>query len=283
MKIMKRVWNPYASLLINSLYAVGNCAIGLLSHSWWFITAGAYYAVLSAARFCVMNTARKAKDYTDGAAFARRTTGILLIVLSVCLVGINILSAVKERGTNFHEIVMIAIAVYAFSKITLAIIGIARARQCASQFTKTLRNISFADSVVSIYSLQRSMLVSFPGMKPSEIQLFNVLTGTAAWIIVLFLGINLLGGKYVNMAKSRIVKVAAKITESVTDGYKKVEQGVVDGYKKVEQGVVDGYKKIEQSVAGGYAKIEDKFVDTYLTREGETIEEAKERLRKEKE
>jgi len=259
MNVLKRVWNPYTSLLINLFYGIGNCAIGLLSYSWWFITVGAYYAVISAARFCVMNTARQEKADPESAIFAKRTTGILLIVLSVCLIGINILSAVKERGTHFHEIVMIAVAAYSFTKITLAIIGMAKAKQDTSQIDKTLRNISFADSVVSIYSLQRSMLVSFPGMKPSEIQLFNILTGTAVWIIVLFLGINLLGGKYVHMAKSRIAKVSAKIGAAVTDGYKKIEQGVV----------------------GGYAKIEDKFVDTYLTHEGETIEEAKERLRKE--
>ena len=42
-----------------------------------------------------------------------------------------------------------------------------------------------------------------------------------------------------------------------------------------------GYKKIEQGVVGGYTKIEDKFVDTYLTKDGETIEEAKARLKKE--
>ena len=267
---MKRVVNPCISLLINLLYAIANGAIGLITHSWWFITAGAYYAVISAARFCVLYTEQKAANKPEAGYFARRITGVLLIVLSFCLIGINILSAIQERGTSFHEIIMIVIAVYAFSKITLAIIGIARARQCTSQFTKTLRNISFADSFVSLYSLQRSMLVSFPGLKPSEVQLFNILTGTAVWIIVLFLGINLVGGKFVVMAKSSIGKTNQQIAQAVTDGYKKIEEGVVSGYKKIEQGVV-----------GGYTKLEDKFVDTFLTRENETVEEAKQRLRKE--
>ena len=37
--------------------------------------------------------------------------------------------------------------------------------------------------------------------------------------------------------------------------------------------------KIEQGVVGGYTKIEDKFVDAYLTKDGETVEEAKNRLK----
>ena len=264
MKALRLIKSPYTSLAINILYALGNCAVGFLSHSWWFITVGAYYTILAVTRFAVLRIRR------DSQLFVRRMTGILLVALSVCIVGINILSALKERGTAFHEIIMIAIATYTFTKITLAIIGMVKAKGDASQAVKTLRNIALADACVSIYTMQRSMLQSFPGLTPAEIQIFNILTGTAVWLIVLFLGVNLIGGRKVDMAKSKIVKANEKIAEAVTDGYKKIEKGVVGGYKKIEKGVV-----------GGYTKIEDKFVEAYLTREGETVEEAKERLKKE--
>ena len=61
------------------------------------------------------------------------------------------------------------------------------------------------------------------------------------------------------MAKSKLVKANEKIAEKV----------------------VDTYKKIEDTVVGGYTKIEDAFVDRYLTKEGDSIEEAKERLKRE--
>lgn len=41
------------------------------------------------------------------------------------------------------------------------------------------------------------------------------------------------------------------------------------------------YKKVEKTFVDGYGKVEDAFVDKYLTRDGETIEEAKERLKSE--
>lgn len=269
MKAFRLVKSPYTSLVINFVYALGNCAVGFLSHSWWFITVGAYYAVLSMARFSVLQVKRKARGDYDIELFARRITGILLVVLSVCIVGVNILSALKERGTAYHEIIMITIATYTFTKVTIAIIGMVQAKQNASPALQTLRNIALADAFVSVYTMQRSMLQSFPGLTPAEIQICNILTGTAVWLIVLFLGVNLIGGKRVNMAKSKTVKANEKIAEAVTIGYKKVEKGVVDGYKKIEKGVV-----------GGYSKIEDKFVETYLTKDGETVEEAKARLRK---
>ena len=103
------------------------------------------------------------------------------------------MSAVKDRGTAFHTIVMIAIATYTFAKITIAIIGMEKAKRSASPVLKTLRNISLADACVSIYTMQRSMLVSFPGMEAAEILILNIFTGTAVWIVVLLLGINLIG------------------------------------------------------------------------------------------
>lgn len=69
------------------------------------------------------------------------------------------------------------------------------------------------------------------------------------------------------MAKSKLVEANEKIAENVVGGYKKIEEGVVGGYKKIEEGAV-----------GGFNKIADKFVDSFLTREGESVEEARVRL-----
>ena len=69
------------------------------------------------------------------------------------------------------------------------------------------------------------------------------------------------------MAKSKLVEANERIAE-----------GVVSGYKKIEDGVVSGYKKIEEGAVGGFNKIADKFVDNFLTKEGESVEEATARL-----
>ena len=61
------------------------------------------------------------------------------------------------------------------------------------------------------------------------------------------------------MAKSKLVKANEKIAEHVVAGYKKMENGVV----------------------GGFGKISDAFVDEFLTKDGESVEEAKERLARE--
>ena len=56
------------------------------------------------------------------------------------------------------------------------------------------------------------------------------------------------------------------------------EVDVEKAYHAVEDGVVGVYQKIETGVVAGFAKMTDQIVEKFLTREGETVEEAKERM-----
>ena len=74
-------------------------------------------------------------------------------------------------------------------------------------------------------------------------------------------------------------EVAEAAAEGAAIGYKKIEDAVVAGYKKIETGVVAGYKKIETGAVDGFGKVIDKCVETLFTKEGESVEDAKKRLR----
>lgn len=63
------------------------------------------------------------------------------------------------------------------------------------------------------------------------------------------------------MAKSKLVKANEKIAEKIAGTF----------------------GTIEDTVVSGYTKIEDAFVSRYLTKDGETIEDAKKRLQRERE
>ena len=176
------------SLLFNMAYSAYHILFGVITHSWWLFTVGFYYVLLSTVRFAVLQTKKR-----DG--FATKFTGIMLMLLSLPLVGTVILAVVRDRGLVLHEIVMIVMAVYAFTKITLAIVNLIKSRNSSSAKLITLRNISLADAFVSIFSLQRSMLVSFDGMTETEIRIMNIATGTGVCIIVFLLGLNLVRNK----------------------------------------------------------------------------------------
>ena len=169
------------NLALNILYAVGNLALGIYEHSYWFITAGAYYAILGIMRYSAVLFEKKTKSESIKAEyFVRGFSGVMLIGMSIVLMGSVYLSVKFDVARSIHEIIMI---------ITMAIINAVKVKKHNSPLLETLRNINLADAVVSIFSMQRSMLVSFEGMTVWEIKLINTLTGTAVCLVVLALGI----------------------------------------------------------------------------------------------
>ena len=173
-----------ASLTLNIAFAIYHLVLGVVTSSWWLLTLGSYYLILSIVRFAVLRSKSKER-------FITQFTGWMLMVLTVPLVGTVILSVIRDRGHELHMIIMIAMAAYAFTKITLATIKFIKARRSTSATLITLRNISFADAFVSIFALQRSMLVSFEGMHETEIIIMNAALGSAVCVIVFLLGFNL--------------------------------------------------------------------------------------------
>ena len=177
-----------ASLVFNIAFATYHLVMGLVTSSWWLLTLGSYYLILSTVRFAVLRSKSKER-------FIAKFTGWMLMLLSIPLVGTVILSVLRDRGHKLHMIVMIAMAAYAFTKITLAIIKFIKARRSKTAILLTLRNISLADAFVSIFALQRSMLVSFEGMSETEIVIMNASLGSLVCITCFLLGLLLLLNK----------------------------------------------------------------------------------------
>ncbi len=176
-----------SSLAINIVFSAYHLVLGIMSGSWWLLTLGSYYFILSTVRFVVLRSEKE--------RFVAKFTGWMLIALSFPLAATVILSVISDRGKKYHMIIMIAIATYAFTKITLATVNLIKSRNSKSGKLIALRNISFADGFVSIFALQRSMLVSFEGMAETEILIMNALTGSAVCVIAFLLGLNLVRNK----------------------------------------------------------------------------------------
>ena len=53
---------------------------------------------------------------------------------------------------------------------------------------------------------------------------------------------------------------------------------IADMNEKITQSVTEGYKRIEGGVVEGFGKVCDKFVEKLFAKEGESVEGAKKRL-----
>ena len=80
-----------ASLLFNIAFAAYHLVVGFVTGSWWLLTLGLYYLILSIVRFVVLCSKSKER-------FIKKFTGWMLIILSIPLFGTVILSVVRDRG-----------------------------------------------------------------------------------------------------------------------------------------------------------------------------------------
>lgn len=182
-----------AGLIFNLLYALYNGVLGLMAHSLWFVTMGAYYILLSTMRFTAVLAGRRGMLTGEGAdIMIVRLSGILLVILAAVLAGSVYLSLTREVAVGYHKIVMITIATYTFSKLTLAIVGALKARRTRAPLLTAIRHIGCADAAASLLSLQRSMFASF-GDAGSHTDTFimNAAAGGAVCLFIVGLGIRM--------------------------------------------------------------------------------------------
>lgn len=79
--------------------------------------------------------------------------------------------------------------------------------------------------------------------------------------------------------RTDMLEFSKKSSEAIESAFEAAADVTVKGYKTIETGVFKSCKAVENAVVGNNTKIEDKFVDQFLKKEGETVEEAKQRLK----
>ena len=183
-----------AAFLVNVVYAVGNGIYGWFRQSAWLGTLAAYYFVLSVMRFGIVHYGWKEADIDMNRKLKLkelliyRNTGILFLLNSIVLDGAVILLIHNEGGRIYPGTLIFAVAAYAFYKIIMSVVHMVKARRMKSPLLVAVRNIGYADALVSILSLQTAMLVSF-NEGTLEPKVMNGISGAAVCMITSFIGI----------------------------------------------------------------------------------------------
>ena len=186
------------SFIINVAYTVYNGVIGIVNQSSWFITMAVYYSLLGVMRYHAVNTGRKISRMKDQKLIRKKelavikTDGILLLLLNLALSGVVLLTIAQDTAKRYSEIMVISIAAYTFYKITMAVINMVKVRKMQSPILITIRNIGVADALVSILTLQTTMLASFQNTSNLDVNRMNALTGMAVCILIALLGISMI-------------------------------------------------------------------------------------------
>lgn len=167
------------SLTVNLLFALSNGVFGIVYHSAWFGALSGYYLVLSIMLFVAIRYERR-----------HRNSGILFIVLTFALFVSVIQMVFYGQGKDYPGTLIFAVAAYTFYKIGIAVFHLFKVGRMNSPLLRMIRNIGYADALVSLVSLQTAMFVSFGD--GTDTRAMNLLTGGVVCLMILLMGIYLI-------------------------------------------------------------------------------------------
>ena len=153
----------YGSLAWNALYGLFQLWLGFYHHTFWFYSLGAYYICLGVMRFFL---ARHTTRYAPGERMQTelkkyRACGIVFLVMNLALALIIFFMVYWNRTFEHHMITAIAMAAYTFTALTTAIINVIKYRKYNSPVYSASKAISLAAALVSMLTLESTMLTTF--------------------------------------------------------------------------------------------------------------------------
>ena len=153
----------YGTLLWNTAYALLQLGMGFWHRSFWFFSLSGYYISLAAMRFFLV---RHARHYEAGEKMLEelkkyRTCGIIFLIMNLALSLMIVFMVYWNRTFHHHEITTIALAAFTFTSLTFAIVNMVRYRKYASPVYSASKAISFASALVSMLTLEATMLTTF--------------------------------------------------------------------------------------------------------------------------
>ena len=203
-KIYRRKTIELFSLIFSAIFGVFNGILAITSHSLWFLMFSIYYIALSLGRLGIylFKKENKEKDILKDVKLYRNS-GIFLLIMNFAI-GVAVLQIVFiEKGFNYPGMFIYAVATYAFTKITLAIINISKTRGTKNYIEISLRSINLIDASVSILALQTALLTEFSDPQ-TDFRIANGLTGSAVFLFTLVLGIFIIVKSHKDIKKVKI-------------------------------------------------------------------------------
>lgn len=185
------------SFVINVGYAVMMGVIAIIIKSVWYGTFAIYYLILSIMRGSVL-LSKKHKTENEEKTFL--AVAIALLILTIVTLVIVIITYNGNSKTSYNGLLIYASAAYTFYKLCISTHSIIKAKKQESLLVEAVKDISFADAIVSIFVLQVSMLQSFSNGGISNTLVFNVITGTMVCLGVIAVAVMMIL-KYVKVVK----------------------------------------------------------------------------------
>ena len=184
----KTVTAAFGSLFVTAVFALYNGFLGIYHASLWHGTICVYYLVLVILRGVIISARKRTARERDPKQFQKKVyiaSAALLLLLNTCLVIPVSLMVIRLKPVNMSLIPAIAMAAYTTYKIIMASVHLNRRKRSSNSLIRLLRTINFIDALVSILSLQNTLIMVNVKDDSAEMLTLSAITSAAILLIVL--------------------------------------------------------------------------------------------------
>ena len=188
----KTVTAALGSLFVTALFALYNGFLGVYHASLWHGSICVYYLVLVGLRTMIIAARKNAERKADLKRAQKKVyiaSAALLLFLNLCLVVPVSLMVLRQKPVNMSLIPAIAMAAYTTYKVVMASVNLERRKRSSNRLVRLLRTISFIDALVSVLSLQNTLIMVNMKDDGSEMLTLTAITSAAIMLTVLVLSV----------------------------------------------------------------------------------------------
>ena len=191
----KTVLSASASLIFTLIFALYNGFLGIWHQSVWHGSICVYYLLLVCIRGMILLTEKKEHEEEREQEEGRRSrvylcASLLLLVLNLSLIVPLALLVKQQRNVHLTLIPAIAMAAYAFYKLTLASIHLAKRRKSGNCLVRLLRSINFIDALLSIMTLQNTLIMIHTSGEENTMLGLTAVTSGIMWLMMVILSVS---------------------------------------------------------------------------------------------
>ena len=188
----KTITAALGSLAVTALFALYNGFLGVSHASLWHGSICVYYLVLVILRTTVIAAGKKARRKAEPNRALVKVyiaSAALLLFLNVCLIVPVSLMVVRQKPVDMTLIPAITMAAYTTYKVVMASVNLKRRKRSSDRLVRLLRTINFIDALVSVLSLQNTLIMVNLKGDGSEMLALTAITSATIMLTVLALSV----------------------------------------------------------------------------------------------
>lgn len=181
--------NSTFSFLITFLFAIYNGFLGLYYGAVWNGSICFYYLFLVVIRGIIIISERKYRKSKDK-RFRKKvhlSTSIILLFMNLSLVAPIILMVLNKKEVSMSMIPAIAVAFYTTIKVVNASVNLKKTKKVSNKLVVELRYINFIEALVSILTLQNTLIAVKGDSGKSEMIILSTISSIGILIFIIII------------------------------------------------------------------------------------------------